>query len=536
MQTIHRPINVQLLLLCALLLGVLFLAACPEEDPITGSSLIFEPVEFGTYEFDGQPRIEGPDRLFFGDVEVGQRVQRVATIRNVGRLALKFHEWTISAPFELEFPHFADGYPIELAPGASLTAVVSYTGQDNDGVQGTLSIMSNDEQNPRFDIGLFANLSLPCLVLEPAQRVDFGRTDRDATALRSVVATNCSPNSPTTFTVESLEGASEFYLMGERTPLRREIELNPGESIAIELAFAPRAPGDYQAELQISTSDAFSPERVIQLHGSGTPFGCPTAVIEAFHAQRGRVVADPNGTFEVVPLDRIQLSAAQSRDSDGEIVRVEWVLIERPEDTVVHFSQPGDSVNNGLYMELAGRYVVELHVWNARNTRSCQPARMVLEAVANKQFHIQLVWDTPNDQDRFDGSGTDLDLHLLHPRGRWNKGPHDCFWQNMRPDWGVAGDSSDDPSLDIDKVDGWGPENINLDKPENDTVYKVGVHYFSDHGYGASFATVRIFLGGELVSEVRRKRLADQQFWHMANIEWPAGRVVPIDATHATFP
>jgi uncharacterized protein YfaP (DUF2135 family) len=161
---------------------------------------------------------------------------------------------------------------------------------------------------------------------------------------------------------------------------------------------------------------------------------------------------------------------------------------------------------------------------------------MTLEAISNKDIHIQLVWDTPGDPNRNNNHGTDFDVHLLHPLGRWNHRPYDCFWQNMRPDWGVQGDPSDDPSLDIDKVDGWGPENVNLSKPERGLSYGVGVHYFSHHGYGTRYATVRIFNSGELVTEMRRKRMVDQQFWHVADIAWPSEIVTIQDRLYSTFP
>jgi hypothetical protein len=145
------------------------------------------------------------------------------------------------------------------------------------------------------------------------------------------------------------------------------------------------------------------------------------------------------------------------------------------------------------------------------------------------------VWDTPTDPNQLDASGSDVDLHLLHEVGSWNERPYDCFWQNLNPDWASGRTGAcisdqtpgchDDPSLDIDDVDGSGPENINLDNPEPDHTYFVGVHYFSDHGYGRSFVTVRIFIGGVLEREFLRQRLDDQAFWQVGDIAWPAGTV-----------
>jgi hypothetical protein len=180
--------------------------------------------------------------------------------------------------------------------------------------------------------------------------------------------------------------------------------------------------------------------------------------------------------------------------------------------------------------------MVELDVVDSRGIRSCQPARMAITSIPDEDIHVQLVWDTPNDNNQLDGVGSDVDVHLLHPSGRWNERPFDCFWQNLEPDWGVEGRPGDNPSLDIDDVDGWGPENINYDNPTNGLRYSVGVHYFSDHGYGSSYVTLRIYLGGVLDTELRRKRMSDQQFWHALDIEWPERQVVQVDRTYNAIP
>ncbi|MFU8803400.1 MAG: choice-of-anchor D domain-containing protein [Bradymonadaceae bacterium] len=511
------------------------LMGCPSEQVHTGESHFFEPREMGAYEFDGEPALDAPQRILFGEVEPGDRVFRMATIQNTGRLPLQFNDWTITEPFELSFPDFVDEPPVKLSPGASLMAEISYVGQDaREATRGELVIGSNDPTHPEWTIHLLANVSVPCLEVRPIDLIDFGQVQRDEVARRSIEFSSCSPASVTTVQIDGIQGAQEFAL---RTSSAREFELGPGETRLVEVTFSPREPGVREASFDFSTNDEFDPERSIQLRGRGAPYGCPVAIIDASHPDRGQATANPEATLRAVPLDRIRLDSSSSHDPEGEgIERVEWTLVSRPDDTAVRLTHDADEPVNELYMELSGVYVVELHVWNRQGVRSCNPARMTLDSVSNKDIHIQLVWDTPADPNRHNNHGTDLDLHLLHPRGIWNHRPYDCFWQNMYPDWGVPGDPSDNPSLDIDKVDGWGPENINLDKPENGSTYKVGVHYFSHHGYGTSYATVRIFIGGELIMEQRRKRMEDQQFWHVANITWPSEQVTLEDRLYSTFP
>ncbi len=163
--------------------------------------------------------------------------------------------------------------------------------------------------------------------------------------------------------------------------------------------------------------------------------------------------------------------------------------------------------------------------------------------VPDEAIHIELLWHTPGDPDETDegsGVGSDLDLHFSHPWAGgpdldgdgepdgWFDQPFDCFWFNAHPNWGSFDPSiDDDPDLDLSDTDGAGPEIIGLNIPE-DVVYKIGVHYWNDHGYGASNATVRVYIYGSLVFEVVDVQLFDLDMWEVCTVEWPSGLVNPV--------
>ena len=103
----------------------------------------------------------------------------------------------------------------------------------------------------------------------------------------------------------------------------------------------------------------------------------------------------------------------------------------------------------------------------------------------------------------------------------------------MNPDWGESGSPEDDPSLDIDDVDGSGPENINLNEPERDRTYAIGVYYYSDRGMGESYATIRVFIDGILVYQAEDKELdRTGYFWDVGRISWPSNEVEVVDAMY----
>ncbi len=95
----------------------------------------------------------------------------------------------------------------------------------------------------------------------------------------------------------------------------------------------------------------------------------------------------------------------------------------------------------------------------------------------------------------------------------------DCFWNARQPDWGVAGDTSDDPLLAIDCTRQCRAENINLNKPVPG-IYTVMVNYFEYRGN--TTATVRIYFKGDVVptAEFQTQMTEECDRWNVALIDW----------------
>ena len=127
-----------------------------------------------------------------------------------------------------------------------------------------------------------------------------------------------------------------------------------------------------------------------------------------------------------------------------------------------------------------------------------------------RDIHIQLYWPL---------LGADVDLHFIRPGGTYWSIPDDCHWRNMNPDWGVPGDPTDDPELDIDCITSCTLENIVLSRPVTGT-YSVEVHYYWDHDLGPTTASVRVWVQG--VRHDFAASLVDDQVWSVCTIEWPS--------------
>lgn len=521
-------------------IALLLVPACSCEDLVEGPDPQgWQPRTYGTYTPPNRPLLEAPSVVDFGMVEPGQRVERVVALRNIGRSVLTFDSWSLSAGFEMSFDGFMSGQqPKTLDAGATVQLRLRYLAQLEQ-AQGQLVIKSDDAVSTSHTIDLVAGLQIPCIEITPADRLNFGAVRIGEQERQDVVISNCSETQPLIARLlvsDTTEASTGFEV--EDAERFTNLVLEPGQrGVRIPVTFSPWQEGPYSDLLIFATNVPNKAQVKVELRGQGAPLSCPSPVIIASHPEGGQIKAAPRGTYDGLPLDRVELSALDSEGADGaRITRVSWSIVRRPQDSAASLGREFSSFENELWLDLSGEYEVELEVWDSRGTRSCSPARLVLRAVPDEDFHIQLVWDTPNDGAQLDTEGSDVDLHLLHERGRWNQVPFDCFWQNETADWGVLGDSRDDPSLDIDDTDGWGPENINLDNPESGVTYGVGVHYFSDHGFGSSLVTVRFYMGGVLAKEYRRQRMRDQEFWRVFQVSWPDRVITDINRVTNAIP
>jgi hypothetical protein len=173
-----------------------------------------------------------------------------------------------------------------------------------------------------------------------------------------------------------------------------------------------------------------------------------------------------------------------------------------------------------FYVPLAGHYIARLTVTNdaGLNSLDTEISKVEFDAIPRDRMHIQLVWSDPSN---------DQDLHLTSVMNddRVCNQPWDCHWLNRTPTWfaGASG-TGPNPALDVDDVNGLGPENINIEDP-NQGVYRIYVHYYGDHNFSGNTptdCTVRVYLNGLQVGEYTRTLLVEKSVWAVADITWNA--------------
>lgn len=223
------------------------------------------------------------------------------------------------------------------------------------------------------------------------------------------------------------------------------------------------------------------------------------------------------------PFEKAAWDGSGSYDpAGGTIVDYDWQLISQPSGSAVTMPN-GQAVRNNFTPDLAGDYIGRLTVTNdSGETDSCE---ITLESIPAENLWIEMYWEQVDD----------MDLHLLNSGGTiedfWFNS--DCYYVNCTGngvEWGNAG-PADNPTLDLDDINGLGPENINIQAP-SDSSYTVVVHDYrgsapSDH-MGSNNVTVNIYINGALEWSDTRGITGEDSYTEFARINWNNGTVTSL--------
>ena len=255
-------------------------------------------------------------------------------------------------------------------------------------------------------------------------------------------------------------------------------------------------------------------------------------VVDAVAGSR-RFERNESGAAIVAPFQPIRLSGRLSQSREGAIIAYEWSVNPehgalRPDGSQIRLDDPSKDRPRLMYsvrgderpgVDLNGEYQVALRVQDESELWS-DWALVRVEAKPNRALWVELSWDV---------NAHDIDLHLIRgddPTGLFST-ENDCYFANCVPDrigtpvldWGGAS-QGDDPFLDVDDIDGRGPEVISILAPEDQMVYHVGLHNYRLDFAESPTATLKIFIDGEVVEEASRAMPSHNDWWHAFRIEW----------------
>jgi len=276
--------------------------------------------------------------------------------------------------------------------------------------------------------------------------------------------------------------------------------------------------------------------------GAETPY----CVLGACHPEPPcpeRVHAPRDGT-RVVPLTTVALTTWPPLADLHPALVHRWELA-RPAGARAEVMPEATAIEATLTPKVAGTYTLRLTSEIPGHGRVCDPLEATLVVTPRHDVHLELIWrDYPDTPPTRSGSAfpSDLDLHLAHPAARgpvdtdgsgdldpWFDPQLDCNSMNPQPLW-----SSPDPGgpgNPVLLVDGHGqhPELLALDEPVDGLDYAIGV-YSWDRAVAHSYATVRVYIRGELAHEIADVPVAPEDLWWVGSLSWPSGELTPARA------
>ena len=509
-----------------------------------------------------------PQQVDFKSVSAGETKEEEIQIVNNGSSELQIFRIDFQGPSafsliidDIEYPVGVLDYsaaPLVVPGGESFVMYAKFSPENTDPASASITIQSNASNSGAggAKVILQGNTSGPKIDINPST-VEFSPSLVGELNVIPVTIQSVGGEPLVIHSIEFEEGASSAYQLdysqlpgfedGSKPSKENPLLLDINQTAELWVRFVPEVESDKdennQAIPEFATiaieNNTTEPEKEVEVTGIGIAGNCPVAVIVI---QEGE---------QVIPQTELHLFGDQSFSPSGTISKWEWT-VQQPTGSQSVFTPSADSPNPKFEANVAGQYEFQLTVYDGNETESCVPDTATLVVIPDDSIHVELLWDTPTDPDQTDEgpeAGTDLDLHFMHPFASgadvdedgigdgWFDQPFDCFWFNPTPMWASFDPSIDDnPSLDRDDTDGAGPENLNLNIPEDDTTYKVGVHYWNDHDFGPSYATILVYIYSDLVYSAQDVKLVNQDMWEACTIDWPSGIVSPIDDGYKIIP
>jgi hypothetical protein len=488
-----------------------------------------------------------PTRLAFPlpDPTARQRIEwKLLYMRNRGSVPLSIESVRVpdSDSFALRYPRGdvdddpADPAtepsdpPDEIAPGGSVPIRVWYSTEDARSETATLEIQSDDPNAPVLAVPLTANSDPPCVEFPEGGRIVFD-TASDVRQ-QDFTIRNCSPENELIIEDFRLEqdGGGALKLDETRLPAF-PTRLGPGEVLRPTVLLTSTRDDWNRGVIVIETNDPYRRRTTVDVLRDSNGNDCPVASVQAFE-QGGQLPIEDLRQIE--PGTVVELDGSESADPDGQIARYQWRILEAPVPTSL---LPTPSAQRPtLTLSQPGTYLVELDVFDDEGAEDCAAPGQILMVATRNDIRVEVDWRTPGDPDPNDGVGANVDLHYLHPNGRWNERPWDIWEDHPTADWSRIQRPDTPPEMLEVTENGPGSEALYHATPEWDLEFAVGIHYADDRGLGPSFATVRLLSDDQVVWESREVRLVTGDFYEAAHFAMPGPTIIEIDEISQGFP
>lgn len=481
------------------------LRSLPLHTPVLGA-LLFATALVGCEDSSiGQLTVSGkfdPQMLDFGDVPVGMSRTLSASLKNTGTPIFTINE--VEVPQSFTLPGLkASLMGKEIEPGGMMGLDVAFLSMTEGEVTGDLVIISG---TTRVTLKVRANgvmIRVPVLSVAPTS-LDFGSVEVGSSQRLPVTLYNMGNAGAVIERADIASGTAEFAVEGSSV-----FEIPEGGQHEVTIVFTPTVQGPRNDRVTFVPAGGFAPLEVT-LTGNGViPSGeilCMPTTVNFGAVERG--------------LSATQTVTCTARGGPARLISATigggdpYFRVVNPPQTVDLATDATQTINveytpDGLPMAHMSQLQVQYAGATSGTARVTLIGEVVPPPVTATAISVVLRWNSNN---------TDIDLHLLRPNGTEFDGTSDCYYANPSPDWGTQNDMSDNPYLDVDDVNGLGPETINLSATAPGD-YRIMAHYFADNFTGNSQATVEVYIAGTLAGSFNRNLSCDD-LWTVGIVSW----------------
>lgn len=458
-----------------------------------------------------------PVEVDFGEVAAGRTSRSTTTLRNTsgGRIVVR------SVRFEPE----RDVFGAFLVSGGTLNGASLSNGRAV-GVElrfgpraaGTFDatmVMEADDLAVTLPIRARArDERLAAPAFDP-QAVVFSGVPIGTVLERTITVRNVGDQPGELARVELSDGGPFSVTAAGGEPLVLPLALGSGGETRFEVRYAPTvADIEDRTELRVFFSSGES--GVVPLSGRSTNLArlvCPLRPLDFGSVPRGQSARETVRCQ--VPAVPWSFEGAQLRPGSAPYFRISGTEQQGEEIRVeVEFDASGPLGQHLAVLEIAGRPPGE--------TRVTLTGTIAAPRVEDLALSLELTWNTPF---------SDFDLHLVRSGGTPFVVGEDCYFAAKNPSWGSPESLSDDPFLDRDDREGYGPERLTL-LELGEPSYDVFVQYHDFTRGEAEATTVEVAWSSRTGASGRETRdlLECGRWWHVGTLlAGPPVRFLPVD-------
>ncbi len=207
---------------------------------------------------------DNPHLVDFGEVNAGEFRDKEVTVKNIGTDTLQLQEFILSNLASFELLNIDDLVPL-LVPEEAWVLQIRYSPAQDETIQATLIVASNDRENPEVPVTLRAEGLAPAIDIDP-DSFDFGNRELGCVGSLDVQIANVgrAPLTLSDIIFEDLSGNEEMTIQ-HSIPLGDV--LLPNEVRTVEIFYAPADVQPDTGTLTVLSDDPLRPE------ASATQFG-----------------------------------------------------------------------------------------------------------------------------------------------------------------------------------------------------------------------------------------------------------------------